>query len=62
MLTHAPTADTLEQVVARILTSRKITRQDQHSLLHLYNLTTQERDLINRLFDRLRSGLIRVVD
>ncbi|MDX2230018.1 MAG: hypothetical protein NW220_10290 [Leptolyngbyaceae cyanobacterium bins.349] len=55
-------SDSLEQVVNRILSSRRITRQDQHSLLSLYNLTTQERALINRLFDRLRTGLIKVVD
>ena len=55
-------ADSIEQVVARILSSRKITRRDQNSLLNLYTMTTHERALINRLFDGLRAGLIRVVD
>ncbi|MDX2240490.1 MAG: hypothetical protein NW224_07395 [Leptolyngbyaceae cyanobacterium bins.302] len=62
MYMQASTPDSLEQVVNRILSSRQITRQDQNCLLHLYNLTTQERALINRLFDRLRTGLIKVVD
>lgn len=62
MYMQVPSPDTLEQVVNRILASRQITRQDQHILLHLYDLTTQERTLINRLFDRLRTGLIKVVD
>jgi len=62
MVAEAPLSNALEQLVDRILSSRQITRQDQHSLLALYNLTVQEQALINRLFDRLRRGLIRVVD
>jgi len=62
MLTQAPVSDSLEQVISRILASRQITRQDQHHLLNLYDLTAQQRSLINQLFDRFRLGLIRVVD
>lgn len=62
MVAEVSLPNALEQLVDRILSSRQITRQDQHSLLALYSLTAQEQALINRLFDRLRRGLIRVVD
>jgi len=62
MISQASTSESLEQVVNRILSSRQITRQDQHQLLSLYNLSTQEKALVNRLFDRLRMGLVKVVD
>ena len=62
MLTQAPGSNSFEQIVNRILTSRQITRQDQYSLLALYDLDGQQQALINRLFDRLRAGLIKVVD
>ena len=61
---NAPTlnATPLESIVERILSTRRITRVDQHSLLALGNLTAQEKQLINRVFDRLRMGLLKVVD
>ncbi|MBM0742999.1 hypothetical protein JOY44_15525 [Phormidium sp. CLA17] len=61
---NAPTltATPLEEIVERILATRQITRVDQHSLLTLSNLNAKEKLLINRLFDRLRSGLLKVVD
>ncbi len=61
---NAPTlnATPLESIVERILSTRQITRVDQHSLLALGNLTAQEKQLINRVFDRLRMGLLKVVD
>lgn len=61
---NAPPVDTLtlEKIVERILATRQITRLDQHSLLALSNLNAQEKLLINRLFDRLRTGLLKVVD
>lgn len=62
MLSQAPISTALEQIVNQILTSRKITRQDQSNLLNLTTLTPQENALINRIFDHLRSGRIRVVD
>ncbi len=52
----------LEQVVNRILTSRQITHEDQHLLLLSKTLTSQEIALINRVFDKLRQGLLKVVD
>jgi hypothetical protein len=62
MIPSISTSDSLEQIVDRILASRQITRQDQYRLLSLQSVTMQEQALINRLFDRLRMGLIRVVD
>lgn len=62
MISSIAPASSLEQLVNHILSSRQITRQDQRQLLALQNLTTQEHNLINRLFDRLRLGFVRVVD
>ncbi len=62
MISQIPTSDSLEQIVNRILSSRQITRRDQFHLLSLQSLTSQEQALINRLFDRLRMGFVKVVD
>ena len=61
---NASTLNTLplEEIAERILTTRQITRVDQHSLLILGTLNSQEKLLINRVFDRLRMGLLKVVD
>lgn len=61
-LTAATSVETLQQVVDRILHSRQITRMDQHLLVTLGSIYVEEQRLINLVFDRLRSGLIRVVD
>lgn len=52
----------VEQVVERIMTSRQITRADQYSLLAMRELDTREQMLLNWVFDRLRMGLLKVVD
>lgn len=52
----------LQDVVDRILTSRRITRVDQRLLISLANLSREEQTLLNEVFDRLRRGLLRVVD
>ncbi|MBW4695286.1 MAG: hypothetical protein KME27_26345 [Lyngbya sp. HA4199-MV5] len=52
----------LQDVVDRILTSRRITRLDQRLLVSLANLSREEQALLNEVFDRLRRGLLRVVD
>jgi hypothetical protein len=59
--TALPTAS-IQDIVNRILASRQITRIDQHLLLSLSSLNTDDRNLINLIFDRLRSGLLKVVD
>lgn len=52
----------LQEVVEQILTSRKITRRDQRLLLSWRSLNGDEQTLINQVFDRLQSGLLKVVD
>ncbi|MBC7969245.1 MAG: hypothetical protein H7Z11_03775 [Verrucomicrobia bacterium] len=52
----------LQDVVNRILTSRRITRMDQRLLISLANLSRDEQTLLNEVFDRLRKGLLKVVD
>ncbi|MBW4473415.1 MAG: hypothetical protein KME45_24020 [Stenomitos rutilans HA7619-LM2] len=52
----------LQDVVDRILTSRRITRLDQRLLVSLANLSREEQAVLNEVFDRLRRGLLRVVD
>lgn len=57
---------TVEQLVYRIFSSRKITRADQQILMSLLLskevLTLEEHQYIDQVFERLRNGLIRVVD
>jgi hypothetical protein len=52
----------LQEVVDRIFASRQITRQDQQLLLSLFQSSVEEQRLINRVFDRLRNGFLKVVD
>ena len=52
----------LQEVVTRILTSRRITRIDQQLLVSLAKLSGDEQALLNEVFDRLHRGLLRVVD
>ncbi len=62
MISALSSPHSLEQLINHILDSRQLTRQDQRQLLSLQSLTSQEQTLVNRLFDRLRLGLVRVVD
>jgi hypothetical protein len=55
-------AFSIESIVEKILRSRRITREDQHLLLTPHPLNVQEQRLIDQVFDRLRSGFLRVVD
>jgi hypothetical protein len=56
----------LKEVVDRIFSSHRITRSDQQlfmkSLLSQDNLSSYELEQIDRVFDALRRGLLRVVD
>jgi hypothetical protein len=52
----------LQEVVDRILSSRRITRIDQCLLLALSSSSTDDQHLINEVFDRLRQGRLRVVE
>lgn len=57
---------TLEELVNRIFSSRKITRNDQQRLMTLLlskdSLSVEENSYIDQVFDRLRKGLIHVTD
>jgi hypothetical protein len=56
----------IDEVVERIFTTKRITRTDQSRfmsvLLSKDSLSKTERTQIDRVFDGLRSGLIKVVD
>ncbi|AFZ58135.1 hypothetical protein H6G54_15565 [Anabaena cylindrica FACHB-243] len=56
----------LEEILQRIFSNRRITRQDQHimmsSLLSAEGLSEQNMQEINKVFDALKKGLIKVVD
>ncbi|HIK53758.1 MAG TPA: hypothetical protein IGS37_01035 [Synechococcales cyanobacterium M55_K2018_004] len=67
MQLHVALSETsVEQLVEHILTSRRISRADQErfmkALLSKNTLTEREQAQVNRVFDALRSGLLRVVD
>lgn len=53
----------LEQLVNQIFTTRRISRMDQELLMTLLNkdvIEPQEHDLVNRVFQALRQGQLRV--
>jgi hypothetical protein len=59
-------AMSVKELVDQILTSHRITRQAQQMLMNALlskdSLTMEEHLLIDRVFDGLRRGLLRVVD
>ncbi len=66
METQAPFCPVeLRQITDQILSSRRITRKDQSLLMRLVMNTAlgeQEQNWINRIYDDLRRGFIRVID
>ncbi|MBD2101523.1 hypothetical protein [Leptolyngbya sp. FACHB-261] len=56
----------LERLIEQILASGKISRADQHKLMsNLLNklmLSETEQQKVNRIFERLRAGRLKVVD
>ncbi|MBD2693019.1 hypothetical protein [Anabaena catenula] len=56
----------LEAILERIFSNRRITRQDQYimmsNLLHEEGLSDHDMKQINKVFDALKRGLIKVVD
>jgi len=61
--THSAT--TLEEITARILSSRCITRQDQRLLMSLSyssSFSDREQNAINRIYELLHKGFLKVVD
>jgi len=56
---------TLEQIVAKILASRRISRIDQRLLMAVScqtALTTQEENLLKQVYELLHRGLLKVVN
>ncbi|MBD2091697.1 hypothetical protein H6F67_17780 [Microcoleus sp. FACHB-1515] len=62
---HLPSAS-IEQIVTQILATRRITRRVQQHFMQTAlsqgQLSQAERVLIDRVFEALRSGLVKVVD
>ncbi|ASC71086.1 hypothetical protein XM38_020360 [Halomicronema hongdechloris C2206] len=55
----------LEATVEKILSTRRITRQDQHLLMVLgrhHQLSHHDVMLIDRIYDALHQGRLRVID
>jgi len=52
----------IQQVVAKIFATRRITRIDQQLILSLTNLNSEEQALLDEVSKRLRRGLLRVAD
>ncbi len=56
----------IHQLIEQILVSRKITRNNQQQLMRAFmtkdDLDEQDRDLIDKVFNSVRQGLVRVVE
>lgn len=55
----------LEQAIEKIFATRRITRRDQHMLMSLFSqkdINASDSDLINRVYEALSQGRLRVVD
>jgi hypothetical protein len=65
-LHHTIPHDTVEEIAQRILENRRITRTDQISLLNItlshITLNAKEKALVDKIFDGLKLGILKVVD
>jgi hypothetical protein len=55
----------LEQTIERMFATRRLTRHDQQTLMALFSqrdLSPSDAALINRVYDALSQGWLRVVD
>jgi hypothetical protein len=55
----------LEMTIEKILTTRRITRNDQRLLMRLFSqsdLSSADKDLLDRVYEALNQGRLRVVD
>lgn len=55
----------IETTIEKIFATRRITRQDQYALMSTLSqgaLTASDKDLINRVYDALNQGRLKVVD
>ncbi len=65
LATASPPEVTVDEVVNRIFSDRRITRTDQRLFMQLLSqclVTESERRLIDRVYNGLRLGFLRVVD
>ncbi|MBF2036174.1 MAG: hypothetical protein IGR92_12040 [Leptolyngbyaceae cyanobacterium T60_A2020_046] len=56
---------TIETTIEKILATRRITRHDQLRLMQLFSkddITSADKILINRVYEALSQGRLRVVD
>jgi hypothetical protein len=59
------TKTNIEQTIDRIFAARRLTRQDQQMLMSMFsrrNLTPGDAAQINRVYEALSQGRLRVVD
>lgn len=59
------TKSSIEQTIDRIFAARRLTRNDQQMLMSMFsqrNLTPTDAALINRVYEALSQGRLRVVD
>jgi hypothetical protein len=55
----------IEEMVSKILATRRISRTDQHVLMTLFsqgNISANDEMLINQIYDALNQGRLRVVE
>lgn len=55
----------LEKTIEKIFSTRRITRDDQQLLMHLFSqgrLSATDKDLLDRVYEALHQGRLRVVD
>lgn len=56
---------TLERAIEQMFTARRLTRRDQQMIMTLFakrDLSPTDADLINRVYEALSQGRLRVVD
>ncbi|MEM9905414.1 MAG: hypothetical protein AAF921_10360 [Cyanobacteria bacterium P01_D01_bin.44] len=59
------TMTSVEEMVAKIFATRRITRTDQHVLMSMFaggNISPNDKMLINQIYDALTQGRLRVVE
>lgn len=62
---HRSSESTIGELTEKILNSRRISRQDQSQLMRLLcvsYLGEREQDLVDKIYQGLHMGLIKVVD
>ncbi|MEL7506991.1 MAG: hypothetical protein AAFN42_06625 [Cyanobacteria bacterium J06554_1] len=66
MLSRKTTTQSLESLMRSILSRRRINRETQHmlmqSLLGKHQLNSQEQEQVQKIFDAITQGRLRVID